>query len=156
MGNSTKWLFSSNLGLGARGRVGSVTPNPNGHLPALFGGPFRVSIWSYIVARFGRCTTPSSGAKGGENLPNMVGKPMEQPVGTPRGRGEPTNWVLGAQGGEVGRRLTAFPRSEQLAPVGCADGSICSRLDTTGGVRFCPLDIDRAAGANLELAPRTI
>jgi hypothetical protein len=72
-------------------------------------------------------------------LPNMVGKPMEQPVGTPRGRGEPTHWVLGAQGGEVGRRLTAFPRSEQLAPapVGCADGSICSR--------YCPPDAIAAA-----------
>jgi hypothetical protein len=26
--------------VGSRGRVGLVTPIPNGHLPALFGGPF--------------------------------------------------------------------------------------------------------------------
>jgi hypothetical protein len=29
--------------VGSRGRVGLVTPTPNGHLPALFGGPFHVS-----------------------------------------------------------------------------------------------------------------
>jgi hypothetical protein len=30
-------------GLGSRGRVGLVTPTPNGHLPALFGGPRPIS-----------------------------------------------------------------------------------------------------------------
>jgi hypothetical protein len=29
----------------SRGRVGLVTPTPNGHLPALFGGPFHVQNW---------------------------------------------------------------------------------------------------------------
>jgi hypothetical protein len=28
-----------------RGRVGLVTPTPNTHLPALFGGPFHVQLW---------------------------------------------------------------------------------------------------------------
>jgi hypothetical protein len=28
--------------VGSRGRVGLVTPTTNGHLPALFGGPFHV------------------------------------------------------------------------------------------------------------------
>jgi hypothetical protein len=31
--------------VGSRGRVGLVTPTPNGHLPALFGGPFHVYNW---------------------------------------------------------------------------------------------------------------
>jgi hypothetical protein len=30
--------------VGSRGRVGLVTPTPNGHLPALFGGPFHVRV----------------------------------------------------------------------------------------------------------------
>ena len=30
--------------VGSRGRVGLVTPTPNGHLPALFGGPFHVQL----------------------------------------------------------------------------------------------------------------
>jgi hypothetical protein len=29
--------------MGSRGRVGLVTPTPDGHLPALFGGPFHVN-----------------------------------------------------------------------------------------------------------------
>jgi hypothetical protein len=30
--------------VGSRGRVGLVTPTPNAHLPALFGGPFHVQL----------------------------------------------------------------------------------------------------------------
>ena len=30
--------------VGSRGRVGLVTPTPNGHLPALFGGPLHVQL----------------------------------------------------------------------------------------------------------------
>jgi hypothetical protein len=30
-----------NMLVGSQDRVGLVTPTPNGHLPALFGGPFR-------------------------------------------------------------------------------------------------------------------
>jgi hypothetical protein len=30
--------------VGSRGRVGLVTPTPNGHLPALFKGPFHVQL----------------------------------------------------------------------------------------------------------------
>ena len=33
-----------NMLVGSRGRVGLVTPTPNGHLPALFGGPFHVQL----------------------------------------------------------------------------------------------------------------
>jgi hypothetical protein len=36
--------------VGSRGRVGSVTPTPNGHLPALFGVPFHVQLgeWGFV------------------------------------------------------------------------------------------------------------
>ena len=36
--------------VGSRGRVGLVTPTPNGHLPALFGGPFHVQLgeWGFV------------------------------------------------------------------------------------------------------------
>jgi hypothetical protein len=36
--------------VGSRGRVGLVAPTPNGHLPALFGGPFRVQLgeWGFV------------------------------------------------------------------------------------------------------------
>jgi hypothetical protein len=33
-----------NMLVGSRGRVVLVTPTPNGHLPALFGGPFHVQL----------------------------------------------------------------------------------------------------------------
>jgi hypothetical protein len=37
------WLsVSYHVLVGSRGRVGLVTPTPNGHLPAPFGGPFHV------------------------------------------------------------------------------------------------------------------
>jgi hypothetical protein len=36
--------------VGSRGRVGLVTPTPNGYLPALFGGPFHVQLgeWDFV------------------------------------------------------------------------------------------------------------
>jgi hypothetical protein len=36
--------------VGPRGRVGLVTPTPNGHLPALFGGRFHVQLgeWGFV------------------------------------------------------------------------------------------------------------
>jgi hypothetical protein len=37
------WLSWLVMVLAGRGRVGLVTPTPNGHLPALFGGPFHVT-----------------------------------------------------------------------------------------------------------------
>jgi hypothetical protein len=42
-------------GLGSRGRVGLVTPTPNGHLPALFGGPrpiLRIYNWGEWIFDF--------------------------------------------------------------------------------------------------------
>ena len=38
--------------VGSRGRVGLVTPTPNGHLPALFGGPFHVQLGEWIFVRW--------------------------------------------------------------------------------------------------------
>jgi hypothetical protein len=38
--------------VGSRGRVGLVTPTPNGHLPALFGGPFHVQPGEWIFVRW--------------------------------------------------------------------------------------------------------
>jgi hypothetical protein len=38
--------------VGARGRVGLVTPTPNGHLPALFGGPFHVQLGEWVFVRW--------------------------------------------------------------------------------------------------------
>jgi hypothetical protein len=38
------WLLVVTVLVGSRARVGLVTPTPNGHLPALFGGPFRVQL----------------------------------------------------------------------------------------------------------------
>jgi hypothetical protein len=37
--------------VGSRGRVGSVTPTANGHLPALFGGPFHVQLGEWVFVR---------------------------------------------------------------------------------------------------------
>jgi hypothetical protein len=36
--------------MGSRGRVRLVTPTPNGHLPALFGGPFHLQLgeWGFV------------------------------------------------------------------------------------------------------------
>jgi hypothetical protein len=36
--------------VGSRGRVGLITPTPNGHLPVLFGGPFHVQLeeWGFV------------------------------------------------------------------------------------------------------------
>jgi hypothetical protein len=45
------WL-SVILLVGSRGRVGLVTPTPNGHLPALFGGPFHVQLGEWIFVRW--------------------------------------------------------------------------------------------------------
>jgi hypothetical protein len=36
--------------VGSRGRVGLVIPIPNGHLPALFGGPFHVQLGSVSLS----------------------------------------------------------------------------------------------------------
>jgi hypothetical protein len=38
--------------VGSRGRVGLVTPTPNGHLPALFGGPFHVQLGKWVFVRW--------------------------------------------------------------------------------------------------------
>jgi hypothetical protein len=38
--------------VGSRGRVGLVTPTPNGHLPALFGGPFHVQLGEWLFVRW--------------------------------------------------------------------------------------------------------
>jgi hypothetical protein len=38
--------------VGSRGRVGSVTPTPHGHLPALFGGPFHVQLGEWMFVRW--------------------------------------------------------------------------------------------------------
>ena len=38
--------------VGSRGRVGLVTPTPNGHLPALFGGPFHVQLGEWVFVRW--------------------------------------------------------------------------------------------------------
>jgi hypothetical protein len=38
--------------VGSRGRVRLVTPTPNGHLPALFGGPFHVQLEEWIFVRW--------------------------------------------------------------------------------------------------------
>ena len=38
--------------VGSRGRVGLVTPTPNGHLPALFEGPFHVQLEEWIFVRW--------------------------------------------------------------------------------------------------------
>jgi hypothetical protein len=42
------WLV--NMLVGSRRRVELVTPTPNGHLPALFGGPFHVQLgeWGFV------------------------------------------------------------------------------------------------------------
>ena len=44
------WLSVGYHVSGSRGRVGLVTPTPNGHLPALFGGPFHVQLgeWGFV------------------------------------------------------------------------------------------------------------
>jgi hypothetical protein len=41
-----------NMLVGSRGRVGLVTPTPNGHLPALFGGPFHVQLGEWVFVRW--------------------------------------------------------------------------------------------------------
>jgi hypothetical protein len=41
-----------NMLVGPRGRVGLVTPTPNGHLPALFGGPFHVQLGEWVFVRW--------------------------------------------------------------------------------------------------------
>jgi hypothetical protein len=38
--------------VGSRGRVGLVTPTPNGHLPALLGGPFHVQLGEWVFVRW--------------------------------------------------------------------------------------------------------
>jgi hypothetical protein len=38
--------------VGSRGRVGLVTPTPNGHLPAQFGGPFHVQLGEWVFVRW--------------------------------------------------------------------------------------------------------
>jgi hypothetical protein len=38
--------------VGSRGRVGLVTPTPNGHLLALFGGPFHVQLGEWVFVRW--------------------------------------------------------------------------------------------------------
>ena len=38
--------------VGPRGRVGLVTPTPNGHLPALFGGSFHVQLGEWVFVRW--------------------------------------------------------------------------------------------------------
>ena len=46
------WLVTMLVGARARGRVGLVTPTPNGHLPALFGGPFHVQLREWVFVRW--------------------------------------------------------------------------------------------------------
>ena len=38
--------------VGSRGRVRLATPTPNGHLPALFGGPFHVQLGEWVFVRW--------------------------------------------------------------------------------------------------------
>jgi hypothetical protein len=45
-------LVTMLVGARARGRVGLVTPTPNGHLPALFGGPFHVQLGEWPFFRW--------------------------------------------------------------------------------------------------------
>jgi hypothetical protein len=40
------------MSVGPRDRVGLVTPTSNGHLPALFGGPFHVQLGEMIFVRW--------------------------------------------------------------------------------------------------------
>jgi hypothetical protein len=46
------WLSVGYHVSGSRGRVGLVTPTPNGHLPALFGGPFHVQLGEWVFVRW--------------------------------------------------------------------------------------------------------
>jgi hypothetical protein len=54
-----RWIFLKKLHrfplplfLDSRGPVGLVTPTPNGHLPALFGGPFHVQLGEWVFVRW--------------------------------------------------------------------------------------------------------
>jgi hypothetical protein len=50
IGSMAGWRLVDML-LGSRDLVRLVTPTPNGHLPALFGGPFHVQLGEWVCVR---------------------------------------------------------------------------------------------------------